>query len=66
MSKASLRPAKLKSNKKHPQKKGDDSDLSDKTVRHHLEATLPHLGFTLKEKPTLQCSYKVDISNCEV
>ena len=41
---------------------GNDDDidaLSTKKVPYDLEATLPHLGFTLEEKPTLQCSYEV-------
>ena len=53
--------------KKHPQRKDDDIDtLSAKTVRYDLEMTLPHLGFAVEGKPTLQCSYEVDISNCEM
>ena len=46
--------------KKHPQRKGDSIDApSAKKVRYDLEVTLPHLGFTVEEKRTLQCSYKV-------
>ena len=46
--------------KKHPQRKDDDINaLSDKRVRYDLEATLPHLGFKVEGKPTLQCSYEV-------
>ena len=61
MSNASLRPSKLYSHcdKKHLQKKDDDIDaLSAKRVRYDLEATLPHLGFTVEEKPTLHCCYE--------
>ena len=51
---------KNRRDKKHPQRKDDDIDaLSAKRVRYDLKATLPHLGFTVKGKPTLQCSYKV-------
>ena len=56
MSNASLLPSKLKNHgdKKHPQKKDDDiDDPSAKRVRYDLEATLPHLEFTVEEKPTL-------------
>ena len=56
ISNASLRPSKLKSHydKKHPQRKDNDIDaLSAKRVRYKLEATLPHLEFTVEEKPTL-------------
>ena len=35
------------------------SILSAKKVRYDLKATLPHLGFTVEEKPTRQCSYDV-------
>ena len=62
MSNASLQLSKLKTHrhKKHIQKKDDDIDaLSDKRVRYNLKATLLHLGFTVEEKPTLQCSYEV-------
>ena len=45
---------------KYPQRKDDDMDaLSAKRVRYNLEATLPHLGFTVEEKLTLQCNYEV-------
>ena len=27
--------------------------------KEYLQAKLPHLGFTVEEKPTLQCSYEV-------
>ena len=51
---------KKSSRKKHPQRKDDDIDaLSAKRVRYDLEATLPHLGFTVEEKLTLECSYEV-------
>ena len=32
-----------------------------------MEATLPHLGFTVEEKLTLQCSYEVayQIAKCK-
>ena len=59
MSNASLRPLKIKNHrdKKHPQRKNDDSDvLSTKRVRYNLEATRPYLRFTVEEKPTLQWS----------
>ena len=70
MSNASLGPSKLENHrdKKHFLRKNDDIDegndndidaLSSKRVPYDLEATLPHLGFTLKEKSTLQCSYDV-------
>ena len=62
MSNASLRPSKPKyhDDKKHFQTKDDDIDaLSAKRVRYDLEATLPHLGFTVEEKPTFQCSYEM-------
>ena len=62
ISNASLRPSKLKNHqdKKDAQRKDDDVDaLSAKTARYDLEATLPHFGFTLEEKPTLQRSYEV-------
>ena len=40
--------------KKHPQRKDNDIDtLSAKRVRSDLEATLPHLRFTVEKKPTL-------------
>ena len=61
-SNASLRPSKLKNHrdKEHSQNKNDDVDaLSAKSVQYDLEATLPHLGFTVEEKPILQCSYEV-------
>ena len=46
--------------KKYPQRKDHDIDaLSAKRVRYYLEATLHHLGFTVEEKRTLQCSYEV-------
>ena len=62
MSNALLRRSKLKNqcNKKYPQRKDDDTDaLCAKRVRDDLEAMLPHLRFTVKEKPTLECSYEV-------
>ena len=62
MSNASLPPSKLKNHhdKKYFQRKGDDIDaLSAKRVRYDLKATLPHLGFTVEENPTLQCRYEV-------
>ena len=62
MSNASLRPSKLKNHrdKKHPRNKDDDIDaLSAKKVRYDLEATLPHFGFGVEEKPIFQCSYEV-------
>ena len=70
MSNASLRPSKPKNHrdKKHPQRKDDDIDaLSAKRVRYDLEATLPHLGFTVVEKLTLRCSYEVayQIAKCK-
>ena len=70
MSNASLRPSKLKTHrhKQHFQKKDSDIDpLSAKRVRHGLEARLPHLGFTVEEKPTLQCSYEMayGIAKCK-
>ena len=40
-------------NKKHPQRQNDDNHaLSAKSVLYDLEATLPHLRFTIEEKPT--------------
>ena len=46
--------------KKLSQRKDDDiSALSAKKLRYDREATLPHLGFMVEEKPTLQCSYEV-------
>ena len=70
MSNAPLRPSKLINHcdKKHRQRKNDDFDaLSAKRVRYDLEATLPYLGFTVEEKPTLQCSYEVayEIAKCK-
>ena len=62
MSNASLQLSKLKKHrdKKHPQRKDDDINaLSAKRMQYDLEATLPHLGFTVEEKPTLQRSYEV-------
>ena len=70
MSNASLRPSKLKNHcdKKHPRRKDDDIDaLSAKRVRYDMEATLSHLEFMVKEKPTLQYSYEVvyQIAKCK-
>ena len=61
MSNASLRSSNQNhQHKKHTQRKDDYIDaLSAKRIRYDLEATLPHLGFTLEEKPTLQFSYEV-------
>ena len=56
MSNASLRPSKLKNHhdKKHPQKKDHDIyTLFVKRVGYDLEARLPHLEFTVEEKPSL-------------
>ena len=41
--------------------------MSAKRVRYDLEATLHHLGFTVVEMPTLQCSYEVGyrIAKCK-
>ena len=41
--------------------------MSAKRVRFDLEATLHHLGFTVVEMPTLQCSYEVTyrIAKCK-
>ena len=36
-----------------------------KRVRFDLEATLHHLGFTVVEMPTLQCSYEVTYQNAK-
>ena len=68
MSSALLRPSKLKNHcdKKHPQKKDKDIDaLSAEKVRYDLEATLPHLGFTVEEKPN-SMQLQDGISICEV
>ena len=65
MSNASFRSFKLKNHcdKKHPRRKDDDivalSAGSDFGVRHDLEATVPHLEFTVEEKLIFQCSYEV-------
>ena len=59
MSNASLRSSELKNHRdrKYPQRKDDDIDaLSAKRVRYDLEATLPHLGFVVEEKPILQAA----------
>ena len=46
--------------KKHPQSKDDDIDaLYAKRVRYDQEATILHLGSTVEEKSTLQCSCEV-------
>ena len=33
--------------------------LSAKKVQYGLDATLRHLGFTVEEKPTIQCNYEI-------
>ena len=74
MSNASLRPSKPKNHcdnhrdNKHPRNKDNDIDaLSAKRVRNDLEATLPHFGFGVEEKPIFQCSYEVayQIAKCK-
>ena len=70
ISNASLRPSKLKNHrdKKHSRRKDDDIDaLSAKRVQYDLDAMLPHLEFTVEEKPTLQCSNDVayQIAKCK-
>ena len=51
---------KNRRDKKNPQRKYDDIEaLSAKIVQCGQEATPPHLGFTVEEKPTLQYSYEV-------
>ena len=62
ISNASLRPSTLKNIaiKSIPKGRMNDIDaLSAKRIRYNLEATLPHLGFTVEEKPTLQWRYEV-------
>ena len=62
MSNASLRPSNQKSHhdEKHPQKKDHDIyALFVKRVRYDLKARLPHLEFTVEEKPSLRSSYEV-------
>ena len=45
--------------KRNPQRKNDAIDaLSAKSVQYDLEVMLPDFGFTVEEKPTLQCSYE--------
>ena len=63
---ASLRPSKLENTSIKNIPKGKMM-TSMPYLPKEYDTTLPHLGFTVEEKPTLQCSYDVpqQIAKCK-